>query len=171
MALDQLSGLYLISQCCCCCSQSISTSNHPVWSKRSCDYSRVSQPTFPRPFLHVIVSILTVCPAVCHTLMLFILKPRVVSCFSVMIWPFVSSFSSLLFSSLLFSSLLFSSPLLTFDLSDFETSVDSRCTTDSADSAFVRRYWFLASSFLFFFFFFLHLSSPIILFHPLPHRK
>lgn len=34
------------------------------------------------------------------------------------------------------------SRLLTFDLPDFETSVDSRCTTDSADSAFVcRRYW------------------------------
>lgn len=46
------------------------------------------------------------------------------------------------------SSLLFSSPLLTFDLSDLETSVDSRCTTDSADSAFIgRRYWFPASSF------------------------
>lgn len=55
------------------------------------------------------------------------------------------------------SLLLF--PLLTFDLSDFETSVDSRCTTDSADSAFIgRRYWFLASSFSPF------LSSN----HPLP---
>lgn len=36
----------------------------------------------------------------------------------------------------------FSSSLLTlFDLADLETSVDSRCTTDSADSAFIgRRY-------------------------------
>lgn len=49
----------------------------------------------------------------------------------------------------LVSLLLLSSPLLTFDLSDLETSVDSRCTTDSADSAFIaRRYWFPASSFL-----------------------
>lgn len=40
--------------------------------------------------------------------------------------------------------LLFSCPLLGFDLSEFETSVDSRCTMDSADSAFIgRRYWFL----------------------------
>lgn len=48
---------------------------------------------------------------------------------------------------------------LTFDPSDFETSVDSRCTTDSADSAFFgRRYWFPASTFSPF------LSSN----HPLP---
>lgn len=48
---------------------------------------------------------------------------------------------------------------MTFDPSDFETSVDSRCTTDSADSAFFgRRYWFPASAFSPF------LSSN----HPLP---
>lgn len=69
--------------------------------------------------------------------------------FPVMIWLFVLC--------------LFSSPLLTFDLSDLETSLDSRCTTDSGDSAFIgRRYWFLASSS---FFFFHHFSSPIILSH------
>lgn len=56
-------------------------------------------------------------------------------------------------------------PLLTFDLSDFETSVDSRCTTDSADSAFIgRRYWSLLPSFH-------HFPPPPILFHPLPRRK
>lgn len=46
------------------------------------------------------------------------------------------------------SSLLFFCPPPTFDLSDLETSFDSRCTTDSADSAFIgRRYWSLASPF------------------------
>lgn len=55
-------------------------------------------------------------------------------------------------------SFLFS--LLTFDLSDLETSVDSRCTTDSADSAFIcRRYWSPASSS--YFYFFLQSSSSI----------
>lgn len=70
----------------------------------------------------------------------FNVSTRVVSCFSLLWFD------------------LFSSPLLTFDLSDLETSVDSRCTTDSADSAFIgRRYWFPASFLPF-------LSSN----HPLP---
>lgn len=64
--------------------------------------------------------------------------------------PFLSDFSFCLkiVWCLFFFSLLNTPPsLLTSDLPDFETSVDSRCTTDSADSAFVcRRYWSLASS-------------------------
>ena len=81
----------------------------------------------PVLFLHVVISLLSV--SVCHVLshIIFLLWFDYLSC--------VSS--------------LFSSLLLTFDFSDLETSVDSRCTTDSADSAFIgRRYWFLASSFL-----------------------
>lgn len=51
-------------------------------------------------------------------------------------------------------------PLSAAHLSDLETSVDSRCTTDSADSAFIgRRYWFLPSPFY-------HFCSQIILLRP-----
>lgn len=55
-------------------------------------------------------------------------------------------------------------PLSAAHLSDLETSVDSRCTTDSADSAFIgRRYWFLPSPFY-------HFCSQIILLRP-PHTR
>lgn len=102
-------------------------------------------PDFPAFFfLHVIIPALTVRHALSHdTVMFSEVNTCVVlwcSCYVLTIW------------------LLLSSPLLTFDLSDLETSVDSRCTTDSADSAFIgRRYWFLASFLPF-------LSSS----HPLP---
>lgn len=109
---------------------------------------RISQNlNYPVLFLYVIISDLTVCCFFSYcTVMLFLSEHSRV--FPVMIWPFLFPFSSPLFSS----------PLLTFDLSDLETSVDSRCTTDSADSAFIgRRYWFPASFLPF-------LSSH----HPLP---
>lgn len=96
----------------------------------------------PWSFPHLVIYNLTVC----------CLSNCIVTITVTRVNSFFHCFAVIWSSSLLFSS------LLTFDLSDLETSVESRCTTDSADSAFIgRRYWSLASS-----------SSPFLSSSPLP---